>query len=787
MKLRWVTASLLLLVPPLHAEEPAFGLVFDHAWLRDLPGSPDVWSRIETVETQLVADRTDGPGLFTGEPARLGGRGSWTQTSYTQDGLDVTRPFRVGTPFGYPATGGLDSVVVRDAAFPVEVGPPGPSITLVPRPAGASWDGTAEVAALPHGLQANGIRRSPSIARFGSWSHASLSAQGPLRRDRAALALAAALTDSGRLERSETLEREARAARVAARLLLTPSSGDRVTVHGQVHRLERAPFARTAADGDVEERDTASGVGVSWERPLGAWSVAARAAYQHASIQTNGFETVRVVERLLDGPVGALALSLDGTESAWETSIRAGRTTGRHRPRAGFEVRGLRARPEVPGAATFAELVDGRSARVWEYTAAGAAPVWSATEVAFFAAHQAAWLGERLTIDGGLRVDAAGASSRARPGAVSWSAFSPRVFGRGVLIRDRLAVFAGYAGYRHRLPLGLLAFGDPDAPSADVYRWQDRNGDGRYQPGEGGALIAREGPGGPVASIDPDLKPPTTAEVTAGIEGRLGRVHLRFAGVRRDESDLVESVNVGLGPDDWTAIGVPDDGGDIIGTSDDQILPVFARAPASFGRDRFLLTNPEGHTAYHEGVELTIGVTTGRLRLRVAGSAARTVGQAANRGFHVGENDHGIVGELFDQPNADTLASGRHYFDRAYTIKIAATYQAPGDVRLGLVARYQDGQPLARWVIAPNLPQGPEAVRAIFNGRSRFTFTETTDVRIEKGFTLRGTRLAAAVSVFNLLNNGLEFEEDVRTGAGYRDITAVQSPRAFTLGLRWDF
>ena len=164
----------------------------------------------------------------------------------------------------------------------------------------------------------------------------------------------------------------------------------------------------------------------------------------------------------------------------------------------------------------------------------------------------------------------------------------------------------------------------------------------------------------------------------------------------------------------------------------------------------------------------------------------RTIGPGGNRGFRAIENDPGVVGERLENPNAVTFARGRAFFDRAYALKLAAIYHAPGDVSIAMVARYQDGQPFARLVI-PVLAQGPEAVQAIPNGRSRFSYTLTVDAKLEKGFAVGGARMAAVLEAFNLLNTRNEVEEDVTTGPLFRTVTAIQPPRAIRLGARVGF
>src|SRR5262249_2752538 len=105
---------------------------------------------------------------------------------------------------------------------------------------------------------------------------------------------------------------------------------------------------------------------------------------------------------------------------------------------------------------------------------------------------------------------------------------------------------------------------------------------------------------------------------------------------------------------------------------------------------------------------------------------------------------------------------------------------------LGWAARYQDGQPFARLLLVPDLPQGPDLVRAVPNGRHRFAYTLTVDARAEKGFRVGRHRLSASVEAFNVLQTRHEVEEDVLTGPAFRRPTCVQPPRTFRAGLRFE-
>jgi hypothetical protein len=146
-----------------------------------------------------------------------------------------------------------------------------------------------------------------------------------------------------------------------------------------------------------------------------------------------------------------------------------------------------------------------------------------------------------------------------------------------------------------------------------------------------------------------------------------------------------------------------------------------------------------------------------------------------------------VLGDLFIDPNSRTSAQGRTFTERGYTIKTAGTYRFPHDVRLGVAARYQDGQHFARLVIAPGLAQGAEAIRAFRNGRTRFTYTMTVDARLQKEFVVGGYRVAGILDAYNLFNQHTEIEEFPVSGPLSRTTTAIQPPRAIHIGIRLTF
>jgi hypothetical protein len=163
--------------------------------------------------------------------------------------------------------------------------------------------------------------------------------------------------------------------------------------------------------------------------------------------------------------------------------------------------------------------------------------------------------------------------------------------------------------------------------------------------------------------------------------------------------------------------------------------------------------NPSRHHATFVSVEVSGRITLNRLFLIAGATAGRAEQTSANRGFLATENDSSLVGEVFTNPNAEGNSRGRPFTERGYTIKLAGTWRVSDTVRLGVSARYQDGQHFARLVIVPGLNQGAEAIRAFINGKTRFTYTMTIDTRLEKRLDVGGRRVTVLFDVYNLLTS----------------------------------
>jgi len=200
-----------------------------------------------------------------------------------------------------------------------------------------------------------------------------------------------------------------------------------------------------------------------------------------------------------------------------------------------------------------------------------------------------------------------------------------------------------------------------------------------------------------------------------------------------------------------------------------------------------VLTNQSGDPARSWSLELVARASAERFTLLAGGALTWARGPAAAVGALPSENDQDVIGSTFVDPNAATQARGQLFQDRSHVVKIAGVYRFPWRVRLGAIARYQDGQPFARLVLASNLTQGPTAVRAYANGGSAFTYTGTLDIRLQKAVTVGRAELTGVLDVYNLPNLANEVSENAVSGTTFRAPTILQPPRTAVVGVRVTF
>ena len=298
---------------------------------------------------------------------------------------------------------------------------------------------------------------------------------------------------------------------------------------------------------------------------------------------------------------------------------------------------------------------------------------------------------------------------------IRWLTLSPRAELTIPLSAHRASALKIEGGrYALQLPLNYLTWGNPLAPGASIYGWTDSNKNGTLDAGELGPLQRKDGPA--FSTIDPSLRRPYLDEFMLSFIQDLGAGwRLTLSGFLRQTHDLIAVTNVGVTSADYTARTFEDIGDDrIFGDQDDMIFTVWDRHAAALGRDAFFLTNADAanRVSTYKGLDLTLARTwNDRFFLYAALTAMEIVG-TTNPGNTEWQNDDGVLGSLYTDPNNAINARGRMRFDRAYTVRIGGSLALPLGTRLSVLAKYYDGQPFTRLIIVDGLAQGPLFIQA---------------------------------------------------------------------------
>jgi hypothetical protein len=758
-------------------------------WFDDLASAGDLWSLIETTAPFVIADRMDNGGLGTGRSALLGSRGSsWTTARVMVGGANAIAPNLHGQmPFN-PDLFAADSISIVTGLAAVDIRTPGVVVAVTPRAPARIMRGMLGAAFTTPGMvAANRHEFAPSQFSTEDWRHGHALAEGPIGA-RTGFLLSLANSRSRFLE-GEQIPWTSRATRLAGALTHRPSDQSQVGLRLGVQRVSY-PFddRRQFRDRMVLEQGRFWQATGTWERMLDSGTFleslvsAQSGSFTPETANSAGGTVDRVVDSFVPGP------AVDARTRHWEASFTLHTPVrrwfgGHHELRAGLQAQRTTYRGVRLTQHDIAELVGDLPARIWRPNRVDQQSRRSVVEGALFVADRMS-LGARLTVEAGVRVDLTRGSARGNPTTVGWTALSPRLSAQWHL--GPVALFGGAGWYVDPLTVTQLAHGDPGEVAYDVHLWNDIDNDARFAEGEAGTLVARSGRHSSVASIDPDLTAPRTFEYTGGIEFRVGRhITMRSAAVWRQSTGLLASVNTGVPVSMYDQRNIFDPGEDWDNPIDDRTLLVYDRRPEAFGLDHFTLTNPDDATATYEGLETSWTMRTRPVEMIFGALAYRTRTWAANRGFGPLENDQSVLGEVFENPNARPLVQGSNFFDRSYVGKLAGTIHLPAGFHFGFSARYQDGQPFARVVVVPDVTVGPEMVHAYRTGRTRYTYTLTLDLRLQKTMTLGGRSAAVFLDVFNATAHRNEVGEDAATTPLFRRSTFAQPPLTLRIGARF--
>jgi hypothetical protein len=754
--------------------QPIVGSSLDLGWLRDLPTSHTPLSVLETIQVQSIADGFTTGGLNPATALKVGAYlNSWNQTQVLVGDVVITDPRIGGVPLLVPTLATWDRVTTVTGGMAVDDRAPGLSVTLQPRRPGSTWVREIEGAASGSLFVTEGRGPIPVVDRpTGFWDGAAL-ASGPIS-DRLGVVAAASWRRLSHVAAPSPEATTDSATSAFAHLVFAATPRDEVRTLAWAQRLSTE--ART---------DTGFHLQTTWERreqAQSSWRVFGGYTERR---RTSPVPAALVVDSLATDPVSDLMDTGEGIDRRWTVGARLAPEEERFFPALGVDFD--RAAVSVPptGLREIRELVDGRPSRLWAITAGTAADARHVTSLALHASKRAS-LG-RLAVDAGLRFETIAGSADDAVRGVRWTNWLPRVGARFDI--EELLGLSFVAAYRrsaYQVPLNMLAVGSPSAPVADVSRW-----DGVST----GPLIARVGPGTggdpTLVQIDPDLERPLTAELVLSVEWRpLDGLQVYLARVTKHEHPLLAFTETAIPASEHTPVEVADPlYHPILSPYGGPIVTAFSRPGGSYGRDRYLLTNrADDQNARFLSTEFGVRAERERFDLLFSGVYLSLAhGPAAAVGFRPTQNDQSVLGNLFVDPSDAQYERGQLFQDRSHAGKAAAIFRLPWRTRLGVTARYQDGQPFARVITVPGLTQGPTAVRVAHNGSQAFTFTGTLDVRVQKTITAGRAEMTAVVDIYNLPGMDEEVAEYIVTAPGFRTPTALQPPRIAVVGVRFRF
>ena len=393
-----------------------------------------------------------------------------------------------------------------------------------------------------------------------------------------------------------------------------------------------------------------------------------------------------------------------------------------------------------------------------------------------------------LSLDASVTADLPRGSVPGGPGRIAWNSASPRIgLALAPPMLSRLVLRAGYARTYEPLAGRYLDFGDPNSLGGAEYQWLAN--------GQTGPLLMRFG--GPYSSIDSHLRRSYADEIQLAAEVTLpGRTFASLRLFRRDDKDRIAALDTGVPPSAYHAVEIHDPGPDSIrGTFDDQVLTVYAQDPATFGQDRYLLTNPAGLRELHEGVVAEAGGGWRLVQVHASFLAVKAWGPA-NPGDAPLENDPGVIGALLTDPNTAINATGRSYFDRAFVGKIQLDSQLPrrfGGLEIANMANYLDGLPFARQLLVTGLPQGPllvpTTVRGSPEGGNRAEFAINWNLSVSRTVVLPRGSMRIGIEILNVTNANNRLQESDISGPAFnqRLPVAIEAPRFVRFDLRYRF
>jgi hypothetical protein len=398
-------------------------------------------------------------------------------------------------------------------------------------------------------------------------------------------------------------------------------------------------------------------------------------------------------------------------------------------------------------------------------------------------------IGERLTVNLGLRFDHSNAhipswfaydgwqkTSRRIPGLdnlIVWNSIAPRLGLAFQLTSDHKTLLKASLGrYYEAVHGNNYMYPGPAVTDWSIYT---------YDSSTGSYVLWYTIPGTVGFTVDPNLKNPYADVLSLGLEREL-RPNLSVGAtfIYKREKDL-------LGYEDR---GATYEKIDLVSPDNGKTYPVFNQTSKLGTSNDYWIANPPsfGHT--YKALILNFAkryANNWQLYTSLTWSRAEGLDVTA-----LGTGSWALLlntGGFGKDPNDLTNAKGLLNHDRTWIFKVQASYSFPWGILAGLNYLYQTGVPTGT-VVRVYPDQGNRKILAEPKGPKRYKPWSMLDLRLQKTFSIyKSLRLDAMLDVFNLLNSGTVtgYRSHNLWQLTYNEPSSMFYPRRAQIGLRLKF
>jgi hypothetical protein len=204
----------------------------------------------------------------------------------------------------------------------------------------------------------------------------------------------------------------------------------------------------------------------------------------------------------------------------------------------------------------------------------------------------------------------------------------------------------------------------------------------------------------------------------------------------------------------------------------------------------YYIVNPPGAERDYDGVEIFLNK-----RFAKGWSLMASYVWQHSRGL-LGTDWLGSYGysPLYNDPNSHVNAYGRFPLERRHQIKVQGMWRGPWGINISGFFRWFKGRTYTRDVSSADLlvplSQGPTTIFGEERGSRNLPNLVILDFRLEKMFRFDKYSIGIFADAFNLFNANAATNVITTSSSPvltFEEMTSIQDPRTFRLGLRFQF